>query len=206
MGGQWCHIFAAQRSMGTECASGVAFESSSLWSSSVCCVQWIFFGLLCAVCSVSHFAILFKNVMTMIYKSLREVCTTSRPCTLWSNSSWSTLNSLPYFSPLTRGSGCKRNKPSSVAWCLLIQLKLTRSGWNTNERSSVAWWPFSKLTRGGTKQTNSVVVLACHCLTLTKQTNSVVVLACHCLMLTKQTNSVVVLACHWSHWITKLIH
>ena len=111
----------------------------------------IFFGLRCATCSVSHFAMLFRNVMTMIYKSLREVCTTSWPCTLWSNSWWSTLNSSSYFSPLTGGGGCKRNKSSSVPWCPLSQLKLTRSSWNTNEPSSVAWWPFSKLTHGDHK-------------------------------------------------------
>lgn len=39
-----------------------------------------------AVCSVSHFAMLFKNGITMIYQSLREVCTTCRPCPSWSNS------------------------------------------------------------------------------------------------------------------------
>ena len=58
-------------------------------------------------------------------------------------------------------------------------------------------------------QMNQVVLLRGHSanwpMAVTKQTNSVVVLACHCLTLTKQTNSVVVLACHWSHWITKLI-
>ena len=82
-----------------------------------------------AVFSVSYFSMLLTNFVAA-YKSLKEACAISGPCT--STRTWSAFHCSPYLSQLTRA-GRKRNEARSVTWRLLSQI--TRSSLKTDELS-----------------------------------------------------------------------